>query len=555
MCQSDVMGNLREDYAKALIHMACVCDTATRTYALIFGMVELFPQECASLPLETPWYSAAFKKIRVFYRRHVVSVDEAVKFYLSAWENDPFVINWGNASSRVATTGLQSEATLTNYYLSDHSKLPFIATAWDVARVHSLYPVNNDSIWKSIAHKKVAEWLHERLGFGLLEDKYQQLLGSMHLVLPNPVYRRQRARLIPGDAAQPNQVQVRCVSRRNREEQRDTMLLCVVEKKSDGYASSTPIPLTGEYTRVPLMGNDEQVGYLLHCPRRGLLGYSEFARFIHKLHVSISAHEETLRLNLRTAENGEISTVEVNRYRVVSEATYGMDDIDCGEEQELGRRLKKNALAKEKQEQAVKLEQFICTEAEESKMHVRNILNRAAERVIIIDPYFSPLAVVHYIMTLQHMHIVPEIIVSAEGLKKSISLLFGQTWEDDETCPVSAMDDSSGLAPTPKTHAEIFDELLRSEKWQDKFKVQVMPGLGGFHDRFLIVDSTVWLSGHSFNDLGKRLSVIIRLPDGTLILDALDSMRSTEKMKPFAQWYNDHCHSRSEEEACDGQDN
>ena len=41
------------------------------------------------------------------------------------------------------------------------------------------------------------------------------------------------------------------------------------------------------------------------------------------------------------------------------------------------------------------------------------------------------------------------------------------------------------------------------------------------HDRFLIVDGTVWLSGNSLHTLGERAGVIVRLPDPTPIISGI----------------------------------
>ena len=46
-------------------------------------------------------------------------------------------------------------------------------------------------------------------------------------------------------------------------------------------------------------------------------------------------------------------------------------------------------------------------------------------------------------------------------------------------------------------------------------EVRVMPGMDKpvIYDRYLIVDGDVWHCGPSFNELGERLGIIVRLPD------------------------------------------
>jgi hypothetical protein len=57
---------LNEDYANALVHLVCVSTIADNTYSLVFGFIELYPTECAGLPIETDWQSMGLKKHRLF---------------------------------------------------------------------------------------------------------------------------------------------------------------------------------------------------------------------------------------------------------------------------------------------------------------------------------------------------------------------------------------------------------------------------------------------------------------------------------------------------------
>ena len=41
------------------------------------------------------------------------------------------------------------------------------------------------------------------------------------------------------------------------------------------------------------------------------------------------------------------------------------------------------------------------------------------------------------------------------------------------------------------------------------------------HDRFLIVDNIVWLSGNSLNTIGERAGMIIKLPDPEPVIELL----------------------------------
>ena len=60
------------------------------------------------------------------------------------------------------------------------------------------------------------------------------------------------------------------------------------------------------------------------------------------------------------------------------------------------------------------------------------------------------------------------------------------------------------------------------------------------HDRFLVIDKQVWFLGNSLNMLGKRASMIIKLPNPDEILDELDKMlEQAETFDNYRQRYID----------------
>ena len=44
------------------------------------------------------------------------------------------------------------------------------------------------------------------------------------------------------------------------------------------------------------------------------------------------------------------------------------------------------------------------------------------------------------------------------------------------------------------------------------------------HDRFLAVDGAVWFSGNSFNAIGQRESMIVKLPNPAPVIKRLDEL-------------------------------
>jgi hypothetical protein len=540
---------LEKDYANALVHLFCVNTIADKSYSLGFGFVELYPVECSGSPIETEWQSLGLPEYRLFYRRKLLSVREGVSFYAHARLDDPFEFQWNEKRNIISTGGLLSDSAFEKPYLSDNSKLPFIAVPWDVVRVHSLFPADNSKLLRLLSYQKIAEWLEGRLCFNLIRA-YPELVGSMHLCMPNPLYRSCKKRLIPGDGTEYPRVQFHFVPRENCGQELQSLELCLLEKRLYGYAGGDVISVPGEYSEIPLIGGDEKVGSIIHCPLRGLLDYSEFNNFFHKLQVSLRVQEETFRVTVRNEVTNQETTKYVEKERIASDFIVGPDHLEGNEIQELGARIRHDIFNKETRKLAASLGQFLCDAPGKSKDYVTEVINQASSKVIIIDPYFDPQGLLEYVVSIKLMHIVPEIIVSAEGLKQAFQKQERraaklQTPETEYAVSFAAIGSSERIF---KTNADIFEELLSHEHFKDKVTISVMPGMGAFHDRFLITDERVWLSGNSLNSLGERLSIIIRLPDGSGVLNALERLRDKGNLKPFTEWLTDFRQARLAQE-------
>ncbi len=90
--------------------------------------------------------------------------------------------------------------------------------------------------------------------------------------------------------------------------------------------------------------------------------------------------------------------------------------------------------------------------------------------------------------------------------------------------------------------ARRFQEVLSTfrERGLKDIEVRVMPNKEGepvLHDRFLVVDGAVWFSGNSFNAIGKRESLLVKLPDPSPVIERLNSIfdRESDDISSFLQ--------------------
>ena len=82
--------------------------------------------------------------------------------------------------------------------------LPFLSESSGCCRMHHILPEELDSTLLLLAeYEKPTHWMRERLLWDI--SVYPELLGSMHLILPNPLIRNVEERMIPGN---PNRVSI-----------------------------------------------------------------------------------------------------------------------------------------------------------------------------------------------------------------------------------------------------------------------------------------------------------------------------------------------------------
>ena len=139
---------------------------------------------------------------------------------------------------------------------------------------------------------------------------------------------------------------------------------------------------------------------------------------------------------------------------------------------------------------------------------------KARDSILIADPYFNARALMAFAHASQWENVDIKILASAEGLKES-------------TCDGDGQDVASELNAALET---TFSYATRRPE------IRVMLGKSApLHDRFLVVDGEVWFPGNSFDTLGDRAGLIIRLPDPDPVADELMALWS--EACAFADWF------------------
>ena len=145
---------------------------------------------------------------------------------------------------------------------------------------------------------------------------------------------------------------------------------------------------------------------------------------------------------------------------------------------------------------------------------MRQRIGRARETVLIVDPYFAGRELLAFGHAIRRPGVELRILTSAQGLG------------DGTLREVSKVDAARRLM-------DVLDQTFKD--YPISPAIRVLTGdPPPVHDRFLIVDGTVWFSGNSLHTLGERAGVIVRLPDPTPIITGLNAFWRSSP--PLSDW-------------------
>lgn len=203
------LATLDDDYERAVLLLAWASFPSPAAPRLLFVMVELLPIEVPP-PLDDGVHVeqiGAHSSVHV--RRLVVSAREAIAWYLQCRQGIALVPSEDGSfpsgndvhAQRFVLADLGEEPPWPTLVCvhdeNEQSTIPFCPPWHGTPRVHHLLPVQDlvlEKLWPHAEERDhVVGWLSGQLHFHL--DDYPEYWGSLHLVAPNPVFRRIQERL------------------------------------------------------------------------------------------------------------------------------------------------------------------------------------------------------------------------------------------------------------------------------------------------------------------------------------------------------------------------
>lgn len=504
-----------ELYVGAVIRLATLQKQRGQAGRLLFATVSLLPR---GRPLPSPMkgldqWPVGKTGETVFIRRVLLSVQEAIDWYRTLGiGDDKSPTPSRNEERNSKYDGIRIEIpTLTDDPVWPYLGLP-IGEGWFAhlsgrshpapfmgkvpARVHRRFG-SQDGFDLMLADDKAVAFVARRLHIDL--RLYQEYLGSVSLVAPDPILKQIDHFMIPASKDKGERIFYRFVPRAGKslaglklttfDEQNHLLTdFTIQDIPADGILDIDKGDCIGTY------------GYVVTHQQHGVLAYSPPYPFLRQ--IGFNMHPVLggdITVSVPTGESANSPRMEYQASQRSSLATQSLIG-DAARIPNVSARIAIAASRREKLANAKQYGQrwFPDGSREEAMRFIQSELRQAKSRVMIADPYLAGLQLGQFLYAVN-----PE--------TTSVSLL------------------TSGLAFKTKdqepSKIDDFDQRLTQLERDTKIvaKAYVLQS-SILHDRFLVIDDVVWFLGNSLNMLGDKASLIVKLPNPDEVIEQIEGM-------------------------------
>ena len=500
-------------YAGAVIRLATLRKQRGQAGRLLFATVSLLPR---GRPLPPPMegvHSCPVGKTgeTVFFRRVLLSVQEAVDWYRALGSGDDRSPTPSRSEERSEYDGIKIEiSTLIDDptwpylglpigeglfgHLSGRSHpAPFIGNA--PARIHRRFG-SQEGFDLMLADDKGVAFIARRLHVDL--RLYREYLGSVALVAPDPVLKQIDHFMIPASADRGERIFYRFVPRPS--ESLDGLKLTTFDEQNHLLTdfNTQDIPADGvlDIDKGDCTGT---YGYLVTHPEHGVLAYSPPYPFVRQIGINSHAVTGSVTVNVPTSESANSPRME---YQVAQRSPLATQSL-IGDAARIPNVSARVAIAASRREKLANAKQygqrwFPDGSREEAMRFIQGELRRAKSRVMIADPYLAGLQLGQFLYAVNPETTLVTLLTSGLAFK---SKGLGSSKADDFNQRLAQLEKDANV--TAKAY------VLQSSI---------------LHDRFLVIDDTVWFLGNSLNTLGDKASLIVKLPNPDEVIDQLEGM-------------------------------
>ncbi|TCM51126.1 hypothetical protein C8J36_110133 [Rhizobium sp. PP-F2F-G48] len=482
---------------------------------------------------------------RVFFRRVAMGAAEAVAWYEAAARGDlttpipadPSESEPKRDGIRVGAGTLTPEPPWPDLVLPldgdplldptwSGSPAPFIGSGASPARVSRLFSPPSESLTTLLLDEAIVTFLKPRLHVDLF--RYPEYLGGMVLIAPDPIAREVRmfVRPRPDNHGVREDIVVHVLPREGSDLSDLEVTLIEIRAGALHRYERTAVPKDG---LVVWQRHHEVVmsGFMLTHATQGVLRYQAPTAFLRRITLTSSTVSRRVSIRTPTSESPD-----------AREETYGVTEYARDRDIEVGPAARQQDRLSQVYEAEARRRRLAAAEnqgqrwldnRDVARTEIRRILEGASHRVWIADPYLGGRQIFQFIHAVSRLAVEIRLITSRLAFEG----------------PTLAEDKNDGVLENLDRHA-IFTHGLQSLKERGFADVEtwVLRGKSPpLHDRFLVVDNTVWFSGNSLNALGARAGLILKVPDPHAIVTRLAALRHK------ASSFEDYLSERSDAKA------
>jgi hypothetical protein len=498
-----------DDYGHALVHLAWY--RADRARYLLFGFVELYPGEFPAPP-ETPEKNLALKRLgnknRLYLKRSRMTAKAALAWYLRCVHGtvelpDDFAPDGGPKS--LAITQFVQEPQWPQL-ITVCDTIPFISQFWQSPQVHHLLqPDLLPDARAAISEQEGLEWLSEQMFVDF--NSHSELLGSMHLIAPDPILRGVDHRLSTTDPDREVSV-LRFHPRAGKT--LEGLRISLIDRRLTGVGSIVEAEVTSTAMDIGHPeGTTGELEMIVFGRAGAVLSWSKPTGFMRSVGVNVMLPGPQQTVVVPAA--GGAAKSSYTRVLVGHTTT-----ITAGEPRSPREAIPLLAAGLERRE-LKRLddrypEKWFHGDRESATQFVRSLVSSAKQRIWIVDPYFTTVELVSYALATSSTKLPVLIVTSAEAMTKK-----------DRIDP-------------RRTAAEVLDAQLPNLASHGNFTISVLTGSPAVHDRFLVVDDSVWFSGNSLHTIGDRAGMVVKLRNSGDIIANLEEILTGERVASWGDW-------------------
>jgi len=485
-------------YGAGVVQLAWVDMDGSDESHLLFGMVELLPKEIPAPPIEPPLQHQVVGAM-VHLERVVCTASDALIWYEQSREGACPPLG---QRQRVVRLQLPLAEEPPWPELGHRGRAtPFIPSLGYDARIHHILSIaENDSfVWppgtaKQEVTKLVGLWFHFDL------ERYNEYLGSLTLIAHNPILRR--VTHIPIETEGGDHSSIVRLERRWHAEP-GTVTLALSEER--------PTTTNGQVIQAAL----DEPHQIVHGREEGATGITAYHSAWGLLYQVPPLHFlKSVGLSVTRPPEPRVVSGASGRYEVPQRLPKSQEATKLDNATHKLNLASSKRKAKDKPPQPS--QRLAHGSIKPAQDYVRRLIHSANREVYIIDPYFRE-SDVEFVLSTGTPVVEVRVLGSCLGFQDR-----PKSADENDVSDNSAVE--MRRAAMRREHAKrIHGQLLELARsgHRNTVELKVMPGRKApyFHDRFIIADDNAWSLGGSLSDLGNRLSVILQLPNPSLILE------------------------------------